>query len=398
MALTNYTFSLSADFPNHLVNIDRLTREISTSSIVTALDHIDVGITDPNACDIWFKDALSSGDQTTLTALVTAHTGDPLPDGTRDAAGNKVVSLATRQADGTSLVAVKARFGKEVIYASHSFCDKTTWYWDSDRVTDKVLTQNGTTWESGDVNWIDLEHGKIFDEEAVKVDQATFHPPPHGYAIIVKVDGVTQTPCPAWKNTGGDYTIDYANGTVTPVGADWTGHTVTASYSKAATSGWVMIPTTGRALIIEAAEIQFSDDIVFNANLVIEIYGAIDYFAPELLQSNGGPYPPGTQVPIETTVYKTIDQYIDEAIGAYPAIPAFSNAAGRGYTRPRYIFQFHYTSARPLFSSLGMYMRIHIDGDEPFGGERSTATFYCLSKDDLGAAAGLAILNDASGG
>jgi hypothetical protein len=66
MALTKYTFTKSPVSPNGL------TDEIRASSIVTALDHIStVGST----VDIWFKDALSEGDQTTLATLVTNHSG-----------------------------------------------------------------------------------------------------------------------------------------------------------------------------------------------------------------------------------------------------------------------------------------------------------------------------------
>ena len=393
MAATKYTFALSS-FPNGACATDRLQQEIRASEILTALDRIDTAGSD---VDIWFRDALSTGDETILGALVAAHSGAPLPDGSRDAFGNPVVGLSTRQADGTSLVAVKSRFGREVIYATHNFCDPTTWYSESERVTDKALTDNAGTWESGDPNWIDLDHGKVFDEDAVKADQAIFDPPPHGYAILVTVDGVEKTARAPWASSGGDFTVNYAAGTITPTTEDWTGKTVLVSYSKATTSAWIVTPSEERALIIEAAEIQFAGDVVLNASLRMEVYGLVDFFAPQLLQANGGPLPSGTPIPIEETLYKTIDQLIDEAIGAYPVIPAFSNAAGRGYTQPRHIFQFHYASARAVYSSLGMFIRISIEGDQPFGGERATATFYCLSKIDPGPAAALLVLTDASG-
>jgi len=56
---------------------DRLSDEIRKSAIVTALDHIDMddGAQD---CNIWFKAALSSGDETLLAGIVAAHSGEPL--------------------------------------------------------------------------------------------------------------------------------------------------------------------------------------------------------------------------------------------------------------------------------------------------------------------------------
>jgi hypothetical protein len=71
----NYTYSISADFLNGKVATDRLTDEIRTSAIVTALNGIT---TAGDNCDIWFKSALSSGDQAILDGIVDVHTGEPL--------------------------------------------------------------------------------------------------------------------------------------------------------------------------------------------------------------------------------------------------------------------------------------------------------------------------------
>jgi hypothetical protein len=73
---TKYTYSIQTDFPNHKVDSGRLTQEIRASAIIVALDHID---TAEDACDIWFKDILNTGDKTLLDGLVAVHTGEPLP-------------------------------------------------------------------------------------------------------------------------------------------------------------------------------------------------------------------------------------------------------------------------------------------------------------------------------
>lgn len=57
------------------VDIPRLTQEVQTSSIVTALDHINLFGT---ALDLIFKADLSTNDQTALSTIVTNHTGQPL--------------------------------------------------------------------------------------------------------------------------------------------------------------------------------------------------------------------------------------------------------------------------------------------------------------------------------
>lgn len=65
------------DFTKSSVAVDSLTAEIGASSIITALDHINFSA--PNSLAVFFKDALSAGDITTLGTVVTAHAGNPLP-------------------------------------------------------------------------------------------------------------------------------------------------------------------------------------------------------------------------------------------------------------------------------------------------------------------------------
>lgn len=69
-----YTFQFS-DFLNGIVDPNRLSHEISTSNIVTALDYIN---TYQDECDIWFKEQLSATDSTTLNILVSLHNGEPI--------------------------------------------------------------------------------------------------------------------------------------------------------------------------------------------------------------------------------------------------------------------------------------------------------------------------------
>jgi len=76
MAATKYTYSISGDFPNEKVDDDKLQIQIGDSAIATAISYI---ITHGDDCDIWFADALSSGDETILDGLVAAHDGEPIP-------------------------------------------------------------------------------------------------------------------------------------------------------------------------------------------------------------------------------------------------------------------------------------------------------------------------------
>lgn len=392
MPVTEYTYSISADVPAAKVDAWALDQEIRSSAITIALDGVEVN---GDVLKVTFKDALPAGDKTTLdgdatapsAGLVGAHTGDPLPDSTFTAQGNPIFALEKRQADGAAVVTLDARLGKEVIYATHNLCDPTTWYSESTRVTDHAMVEQPGAKEftSNIPNWVDLLHGKVFDEDALSEDQQIFNPgDPHGYGVVVKVDGVEMTmrdPFATDFSGGGDYYVDYVAGAI-HFDVSQAGKTVTASFSHAGSSAWIMRPLPNKALVIEAAEVQFAENIQMNSSFVMEVWGLADYFAPQLLTTADppGPLPPGTPITLSTTAYKTIDQLIDEATGAHPAIPIFGGT--RGYTQPRHIFQFRYTTVRTVYSTLGMYIRILMDDNAAFSGERATATFYCTSEDD----------------
>jgi hypothetical protein len=90
MPETTYNYSVSDDFPNGSVNVDRLDSDID-SSIAVSLLYINVTADD---CAITFVDALSSGQETTLDAIVAAHSGQALATQNIDAKGNPVVATS----------------------------------------------------------------------------------------------------------------------------------------------------------------------------------------------------------------------------------------------------------------------------------------------------------------
>ena len=73
MPQTTYDYVISTDTANGKVSETDLDQEIRDSAIVIALDYV---ISSEDDLDIVFKDALSTGDETILTALVLAHQGE----------------------------------------------------------------------------------------------------------------------------------------------------------------------------------------------------------------------------------------------------------------------------------------------------------------------------------
>jgi len=400
MTLYDYTYSISGSFPSGSVASDRLSKEIQESSITKALSHIETLSDD---CNIWFKDVLTTGsnsDKEALDNIVAVHSGQPLTFKTINTSsqGSVVFALEKRQIDDAPLVAIQGRVGSEVIYASHNFADPTTWYNGSIRVTSASLEQSGSFWccPTSSVHcgkpWIDMYHGKTYDEEGLAEDQQILAQAgggdPHGYSVSIFVTGTLMQQRKPFAQSGGDYTIDYREGHVIPTG-DWSGLDVTASFSRMGDSTYYLEPLPGKVLVMEKAEVQFSKDIALTTTFIMGVEGYAAVFAPQYIQANGGPLPNDARIMLETTLYKTVDQLIDESIMAFPEIPVLSSGTLRGYQQPRHIFQFHYAAVRKLYSSLGLRVVITNEDDIPFGGERATATFYCTSEPDPGVNAAL---------
>jgi len=248
--------------------------------------------------------------------------------------------------------------GSGVVIVTYNWCDKCTWYQGSTRKTGQALTlDSGTTYESGFANWIDLTHGRLYREDLVSAD----------YLVKVYDDGVELTPREPFATSGGDYTVDYENGKVTlaaaPSGA------VTADFSHENGSLFTIAPLEGKRLWVEESEVQFSSDIDIKDTIHFQAWA----YNPADLPN---------KVPVtEKTTYKTAGDFVDEARGTYPQVPAFGGST-RGLSQPHLVFPFKYLQLKELFYSLGLEIRIWLENDTEFGGERATATFYCTSMDE----------------
>ena len=299
------------------------------------------------------------------------------------------------QAGNAVRVAIEGRQGSATTVATHNLCDRTTWYSMSVQHTAEAFSSTDDlvfTPTAGPIlNWIDLMHGKVMDERPLR----------ETYSATVYIDGAPTTPRAPFSTTGGDYEIDYVAGTITFFSSQ-AGKTITADFYRASTdlggSQYKLIPKPGTILEIEDAEAQFSVPCDWQDGVIMEVVmwaaaivaagitetmnrdGTTTPLAESDLVSEGGSVPDNEQLVIGNRIYDTLDQIIDEARGAYPAISANGGSNGRANDDPREGFPFWYGTVRDLYSSAGMEMRICLENDTAFIGERATASFYCTSK------------------
>lgn len=92
------------DYTKTPCSIDRLTLEIQQSAIITALDHISLL---GDSVSIFFKAALSSGDESVLNTIISAHDGTPLPENSTTNVKLVEDAVTPKDSDGSPLQRIK---------------------------------------------------------------------------------------------------------------------------------------------------------------------------------------------------------------------------------------------------------------------------------------------------
>lgn len=276
---------------------------------------------------------------------------------------NSIPFVGLKNEDSINLISSEPRTGKELILVTHNFCDPTTWYTDSVRIENDALIDSGDgySWTSSHINWIDMTHGKLFDEDSIILEVE------HNYTVIIKVDGYEKQQREPFFNNGGDYDVNYETGTITFF-ENQAGKNVIATYSYENGSTWKLIPLEGKRIDIEQAEAQFSSDVILNDSIVFDIYVYNPFDLPNKVLYN-------------RAIYKKMTNFIDEAIGSFPVVPAIGGPI-RGTANSVYGFPFRYGTVRKILASQGVELHVKLKNDIPFDGEFATATFYTTVRNE----------------
>jgi hypothetical protein len=286
--------------------------------------------------------------------------------------------LIWRTPDGRERVTTEKSNSSTITFYSQDWTDKTTWYPSSVISENEVLTNpssDNITFVTAYANIIDTYHGKITGEDFLK-DAAS-----KSYRVSVKVNGVAKTEQDPHLATGGHYTVDYTAGHIVFLSALTSGDVVTCTYHFASNSIFVIAPGAGKQIRLSVVELQFSKDVVINDSVYFQPYGFVESFAPQYCTTNGGPYPPGTKIPLgNPLVYKTIQDYLNDSKKAYPVYPGIGGSGWRGTTQDSITLDWEYEGEKILRSDQGMEIRVYLQHDAVFGGSFATATFYCRSE------------------
>jgi len=284
MSSQKYTFVIATAFPNSKIDSDRLQLEINSSLITIALENVQ---THDGYCDVTFKTSLSNNEENILNTIISTHSGEVFYVGPPlSSTGAPIVQLVNRQGDDVPVFANAPRIGDEVIYTTHNFCDKCTWFGDSVRVTDEILTDSGDhkRYNCLNINIIDMISGRVQDDDGHVAEQQQLNPEdPHGYQVIVKVDDIEKVMREPLEESGGDYEVFWEDGYIQFFSEVSSNSVVKCSYSYATTSNFYLRPLPGKNLHIEAAETDFSYDIIMTDGIEYNVYGYVDVFAPQYM-------------------------------------------------------------------------------------------------------------------
>jgi hypothetical protein len=266
----------------------------------------------------------------------------------------------------------------QIYIVTHNWGDKTTWYQEAIKVTQKTLTRDGgdgRIYHSSEPNWIDASHGKLYMEDWV-LSYGTSSFDFSDYKIIVTVDDVEKTESTidsdAWPNTDGDFYVDYENGDVKFDEDPGASAVVKATYYKvdpakstADQSRFTVKPESGHMLRIEKVEVQFTKGINLSDTMVSAAFA---------------PLPPTYEVgevPDSRAMYKSFMDYLNEAQGNYPVVPSGFITGSRGLNVDMIQLPWNWLGIKLLKSSQLAEIRMWLENGNVFTNGIATATFYC---------------------
>jgi len=364
---TEYTYALT-DFPNDKVATDRLTTEIQASDIVTALDYINA---DSTNCDIWFKDPLSTDDETTLDGIVAAHSGNPLDSMQFDQDGNLLMSDPRLQTNdlGNLSVASDKPIGFVVDEVTPNLADKTTWWNDATPLVDVTMeNSDGGTYEEyklpsavgGDQTILDFIHGHLTNEDLINMtltaawqqalgSDASAHP-------VIKVDGTLKVEDEPFGGAQHDYSVDYETGRVTFHSALSGSDVVTISCGLPGTWTLIIQPGANQTIQILQGEVQWSNNVILKDSIIqdVEIYDEdTEQWVVDTMPS-GLP---------KREITKTIMDLLNRSYGNYPTIPKMGGTEGRGI--PSDVMQVPFLFPKMQVYEEGQRVRIYAANNTP---------------------------------
>jgi hypothetical protein len=221
--------------------------------------------------------------------------------------------------------------------------------------------ENGSTWtivpSAGEISKIDTVECQ-FSDDVIPTDSLTYTP----YGIIDFV-----APQYMYRRATGAATFANDSTSVTGAGTKFTEEISLGQYIRLESDG----PESN--MVVQSIE---SDTAL---TLAAGYAGSSSTYLMAYSDSPTGVYPSGTKIPVaDPDVYKGMKDYVNDANGSYPPLPAIGGSGWRGLNKTSYTLPWKFQAMTSLDSRMGIELRVKLEHDTPFGGSFCTATFYCI--------------------
>lgn len=269
---------------------------------------------------------------------------------------------------------------QKVQFYTPNYAYKPSWYMNSVFHSASAMVTadsgSGVVWDlSSSHTVVDVSHNNLIFE--YKYSQ---------YQPKVYVDGVLKTEKDADSPLGLDeWEMDYSTGRVT-FGSAVSGSTITVDYYEVASSEFTVVPDPGTRLKIIETEIQASLNLSIRGNFLFELRGEVGKH-PKLEPyriANGGPYPDGTKLPLQSNRYNSMLCALGESNLSYPRYLKTTNVnpTSRDLPDDIQIFSWDYAKQKEInmYDAWGMDLKIRMENDIPQEGDIAIVTIYATSK------------------
>jgi len=266
--------------------------------------------------------------------------------------------------------------GSEKYFFSPNLCDPCAWYEGAEEVVEQALTPDGayTVYSSSNTYWIDLNHGRQIEEDKIILETPGYVP-----QVEVQVGGtgdwVLKTENSWGSSDDGDYSINYEEGTVTFNEAQGATDNVRATYFKQDGYQFTIVPTAGKRLKVQYAEIQYTNDMVMNADVAFEVW---------VYNPADPSWDPPTSMPKVRYNWRQYRRVIDFHLESRP-LPTLEahGGADRGMAHPLITAVLDFLTYWDIRSSQGAEIRLVVsNGLSSFTGEHASLTFKTTCEDE----------------
>ena len=261
-------------------------------------------------------------------------------------------------------------------FCTHDFSDPTTWY---QRSIKHELSVPTTT---DNFNY-QLEFFPILNADSHKLYGRDLGMPMPNASLTnrnnlrlqVKVNEQNVLP----NDVNFSWTINYNTGLITFKDRIPNEASVTVDYHSIPlntdpyASKFVLKAPPGKIVVVEHVEVQFSDTVEINDDIIFELWAAIEeeqtmaYGIPQYINSPLNPW---------RQVYRCAHDFINNGNEGQGSIPAFGGAT-RGISKNTIVFPFNYIQAFSIESKYFSELHVYLGANKPYtNSDIATCAFY----------------------